>query len=340
MEKAWQQLASKRNLTPTRAHGTIAVRWNLDVFLPTFLPKLACLRKWFFPNEYMFLFFGVTGFHVVHAGGCKPQSRLQNHMAKAHTVRYTWTLDLVLCTQSDGDVLGALLHGTLSKIQKIIDTGYIVLRTYYGRARVIIGGDSPWLHHSLGLSTYFGVGSVYSFATWCRELQKWCDTDVPGTTKAGKRMRRLYTRGATALDARGCTKEPLLHIDDRHHFVVMCVLHLLIGVVKYITKFLPVHATRPTPHQRNKAQVVLHKAKTNTALKGKIQPDGEEVRRLLTSWSVIAKVMKLPSQARVIVEQMSVLLTYMYRWEFDPGVLKCAGVVFTLDSQRCQKGVH
>ena len=117
-----------------------------------------------------------------------------------------------------------------------------------------------------------------------------------------------------------------MHIDDRHHFVVMCVLHSLIGMGKYITKFLRVHETRLTPHQRNKAQEVLHKAKTNIALKGKSSPDGEEVWRLPTNRSVIAKVMKLPSQARAVVEQMSVLLTHMYRWEFQPGVLNCAGV--------------
>ena len=115
-------------------------------------------------------------------------------------------------------------------------------------------------------------------------------------------------------------------MNDRHHFVVMCVLHLLIGLGKYITKILPVHATCLTRDQRNKSQVVLHKAKTNIALKGKSQPDGEEVRRLLTNWSVIAKVMKLPSQVSAVVEQMSVLLTHMYSWEFHPGMLKCAGV--------------
>ena len=74
----------------------------------------------------------------------------------------------------------------------------------------------------------------------------------------------------------------------------MFVLHLLIRVGKYITKFLRVHATRLTPHQRNKAQEVLKKAKTNIALKGKRKPDGEEVWRLLTNWSVIANVGKNP----------------------------------------------
>ena len=134
-----------------------------------------------------------------------------NHVAKARTLRYTWTLNLALCKKSDGDVLGALLHGTL--------------RTYYVRARVIIGGDTPWPRHLLDLSTYFGVGSVYLFATWCRELQKWCDTDVPRTTKAEKNcgvctlvvQLRVYNH---CVAARGCMKKPLLHLDDRYHFVV------------------------------------------------------------------------------------------------------------------------
>ena len=104
-----------------------------------------------------------------------------------------------------------------------------------------------------------------------------------------------------------------MHIDDRHHFVVMCVLHLLIGVRKYITKFLREHATRLTPPRRNKAQEVLNKAKTKMALKGKSPPHGEEVWRILAIWSVIAKVMKHSSPARAVVEQKSVLVTHMYR---------------------------
>ena len=152
--------------------------------------------------------------------------------------------------------------------------GYIVLRTYYVRALVIIGGDPPWLRHLLGLTSYCGLGSVYLFATWCRELKHWCDTDVPRTTKAKNKTRRLYTRGATALDARRCTKEPLLHIDDRHRFVVMCVLHLPMQVGGYITKFPRVHATPLTPHQRNKAQEVLNKATAIIPFKGNSQPDG------------------------------------------------------------------
>ena len=319
-------MESKQKLTPTKAHGSIPARCDLDDFFPYISTLVGVLSEMIFPEPIYVLIFRGDGFPCGSCSWVPTTITFAGHMAKARTPRYTWTLDLALCRESNGDVLGALLHGTLSKIQKIIDTGYGVLRKYYIGARVIIGGDSPWLRHLLGVSTYFGVGSGYSFATWCRELQRWCDTDVPRTTTAKQKKRTVYTGAATAWDARGCTKEPLLHIDDRHHFVVMCVLHLLIAMGKYVTKFLRVHATRLTPHQRNKAQEGLNKAKTNIAMKGKSQPDGEELWRLLTNWSVIAKVMKLPSQARAVVEQMSVLLTQMYCWEFHPEVLKCAGV--------------
>ena len=140
-----------------------------------------------FPEPIYVLFLRGDGFPCGSRSWVQITITFANHMAKARTPGYTWTLDLALCKESDDDVLGALLHGTLSKIQKIIVTGYIVLRTYYVCARVKIGGDSPWVRHLFGLSTYFCMGSVYSFSTWCRELQKWCDTDVPRTTKAEKK---------------------------------------------------------------------------------------------------------------------------------------------------------
>ena len=101
---------------------------------------------------------------------------------------------------------------------------------------------------------------------------------VTRTTTAEKEVGRLYTPDATALDACGCTKEPLfLHINNRHYFLIMCVLHLLFGVGKYITKILRVHATRLTLHHRNKAQEVLTKAKTNIALKSECNRESNEI---------------------------------------------------------------
>ena len=156
MEKAWQQLASKQKLTPAKAHGTIAVRWDFNNYFSYISTQVGLLNEMIVPEPIKVLIFWGDGFPCGSRSWVQTTTMFANHMAKVRTPGYTWTLDLALCKESDGDVLGALLHGTLGKIKKIIDTSYIVLRTYYVRARVIIGGDSPWLRQLLGLSTYFG----------------------------------------------------------------------------------------------------------------------------------------------------------------------------------------
>ena len=180
-------MASKEKITQIKAHGTVAVRWDLDIFFSYISTQVGVLNEMIFPEPIYNLIFRGDGFPCGSRSWVQTTITFANHMAKARTPGYTCTLDLALCKESDGDVLGALLHGTFTKIQKIIDTAYFVLRTYYARARVTIAGESPWLRHLLGLSTYFGVSSVYSFATWCLELQKGCDTDSPPTTKGEKK---------------------------------------------------------------------------------------------------------------------------------------------------------
>ena len=165
-------MASKQKLTPTKAHGIVAVRWDLHDFFPYISTRVDVRKKIIFPEPIYVVIFWADGFPCCSRSRVQTTITFANHIAKARTPGYTGTLDLAFCKDSAGDVLGAILHGTLSKIQVIITTGYIVFRKYYVRARVIIGGDSPWLRHFFGLSTYFGLGSVYWFATWCRELRK------------------------------------------------------------------------------------------------------------------------------------------------------------------------
>ena len=166
MEKAWQHLTSKQTSMRTKAHGTIALRSDLDDLFPYISTQVCVLNGMIFPEPIYVLIVRRDGSAFGTHSWVQTPITFANHMAKARTLRYTWTLHLASCKESDCDVLGALRHSTLSKIQKIIDTGYIVLRTYYVRARVMISGDSPWLRHLLGMSTYFGVGIVYSFATY------------------------------------------------------------------------------------------------------------------------------------------------------------------------------
>ena len=81
MEKAWQQLTSKQKGTQTEAHGTIAVRWDLNDFFSYISTKVCVLNEMIFPHLYM-LYFGLTAFNVVHARGCKQQSRLRTTCQK------------------------------------------------------------------------------------------------------------------------------------------------------------------------------------------------------------------------------------------------------------------
>ena len=116
-----------------------------------FYPSWRAQRK-IFPEPIYVLIFRGNGLSCGSRYRVQTTITLAKHMANARTPWYTWTLDLALCKGSDGDALGALLHSRVSKIQKIIDTGYIVLRTHYIPARDTTGGNSPWLRHLLRLS--------------------------------------------------------------------------------------------------------------------------------------------------------------------------------------------
>ena len=59
------------------SHGTIAIRSDLDNFSTYILTQFGVLNEMIFPELiYMFLDTGLTPSHMVHARGCKPESRL------------------------------------------------------------------------------------------------------------------------------------------------------------------------------------------------------------------------------------------------------------------------
>ena len=110
------------------------------------------------------------GFPCRARSWCQIACGFANHMQKARTLLYNWTLALALVSEHETDLVRVLFGETLKKIQQIIDRGYMLLRGFWVRTVVIIGGDSPWLRHILGLSTFYEIGSIYSFATWSTEL--------------------------------------------------------------------------------------------------------------------------------------------------------------------------
>ena len=166
---------------------------------------------------------------------CQIACGFANHIQKARTLLYNWTLDLALVSEHETDLVRVLFGETLKKIQQIIDRGYMLLRGFWVRTVVIIGVDSPWLRHILGLSTFYEIGSIYSFATWSREKERWVGCEWRRSTRLEAKFLKYRKQGVSCVGAKGCIESPLLKVDDRIGCVIMCVLHLVIRCGEYLT---------------------------------------------------------------------------------------------------------
>ena len=144
-----------------------------------------------------------------------------NHGQKARTLAYNWTIDVALTSEHDIDALRAIFSMTLEAIQSIINTRWILIREKWCRARVMLGGHSPWLHKMLGISSYFCTESIYTYATWCAVKGKWEDRKWWRSPKSDKKLYKLHKKGLDCTTAKGCVSEPLLHIEEQFKFVVM-----------------------------------------------------------------------------------------------------------------------
>ena len=204
------------------------------------------------------------------------------------------------------------------------------------RTVVIIGGDSPWLRHILGLSTFYEIGSIYSFATWSREKERWVGCEWRRSTRLEAKFSKYRKQGVSCVGAKGCIESPLLKVDDRIGCAIMCVLHLVIQCGEYLTTFVRTRATMLTVPQRSKVQSLLKDAKTNVSLKGRSLPDGEETWHLFANWLPIAKSLRLTPHVTTTVEEMGKWLTAIYRWTYDPFLQGCAQIAkrFHLGSLR------
>ena len=129
--------------------------------------------------------------------------------------------------------------------------------------------------------------------------------------------------------------EPLLHIEERLKFVVICILHLVLWVGDYLTKFIRKKCKNLLPATRDRVQDRLNRAKTKISLKGHASPDGEETWLLLANWRQIGKAMKLPNHVIDVVVQMASLLTALESWEFNLNALNCKSIANKFKRTNC-----
>ena len=126
--------------------------------------------------------------------------------------------------------------------------------------------------------------------------------------------------------AKGCVSEALLHIEERIKFVVFCILHLVIRVGDYLTKFIRKRCKQLPPAIRDRVQNCLNCAKTNISLKGHASPDGEETWLLWANWCHIGKAVKPSNHVIEVFVQMASLLTALQSWEFNLNALNCKSI--------------
>ena len=98
-----------------------------------------------------------------------------NHGQKARILPFFWTMDVALISEHYIHALREICSKTFEVIQSIINTGWILICEKWWVARVMLGGDSPWLRKVLGISACFSIGGIYTYAVWCNLKGKWVD---------------------------------------------------------------------------------------------------------------------------------------------------------------------
>ena len=118
----------------------------------------------------------------------------------------------------------------------------------------------------LGISAYFRIGTIYTYAVWCDLKGKWVDRKWRRSPKSDKKLYNVYKKGLECTNAKGCVSEPLLHIEERFKFVVLCILHLVFWVGDYLTKFISKKCKDLPSATRDCVQDRLNCAKTKIRL--------------------------------------------------------------------------
>ena len=190
----------------------------------------------------------------------------------------------------------------------------------------MLGGDSPWLRKVPGTSAYFCIQDIYTHAVWCNLKGNWGDRTWRRSPQSDKTSYKLYKKGLDCTNAKRSVSEPLLHIEERFEFVVMCILHLVIRVGDYLTKFIRKNCKDIPLATRERVQHRLICPKTKISLKGHASSDGEETCLLLANWRHIGQAMKLPNHVIDVVVQMASLLTAIQNLELNSDTLNCKSI--------------
>ena len=204
----------------------------------------------------------------------------------------------------------------------------------------IVGGDSPWLCHVFGLSVWWGVGPLYTYAMWNAASNQWEHSTTVRSWKEYRKLLKIFHRSrqkATVSDVYGCIRLPLLMVHDRYFSIVMCILHCLISVGKRTTIYMRRYAKKVAPAVRAEVQRILTEANTKISVQGKASPKGEETWRLLIVWPAIAHLLHVPCREQKAMIAMGRVCAALYSTYHKPSTLKCAKVARRFQEEICPR---
>ena len=200
---------------------------------------------------------------------------------------YLWTLAVAVVPENDTVALSWLWLVNLRRIQKFINTGTMEYSGTEYPARVFLGGDSPWLRHVLGITTHWMVASLYSFGIW--DNRALGGAEVPRSAQANALWHDQVRSGKMLpVQGRGCTHNPLLQVPNPYFQVVMCFLHALMCIGRIVANEVHSVCMGQQPAVIVEVAQILRDYKTGITPKGKAEPDGEELWRLLVAWNQLS----------------------------------------------------
>ena len=124
-------LSERQVLKTTIKEGRVGVRWDVDDWIQYISDQRDVLEEMHFPrfrddHSYVFIVPG-DGLPCGERSWCQVACGFANHMQKARSLLYNWTLDLALVSEHETDLARVLFGETLKEIQQIIDRGYMLL---------------------------------------------------------------------------------------------------------------------------------------------------------------------------------------------------------------------
>ena len=107
MDKAWSTLSKRQVLKTTIKDGRVGVRWDVDDWIQYIGDQRDVLEEMHFPrfrddHPYVLIVRG-DGFPCGARSWCQIACGFANHMQKARTLLYNWTLDLALVSEHETD---------------------------------------------------------------------------------------------------------------------------------------------------------------------------------------------------------------------------------------------